>query len=162
MTPNEAFDIYGRGYMDEEDFIQDCYLAVLEYPAIKEEVLYKEVAKRHRQEFNRHFQEAPHLYNDEGECIDDDIYLVDYRTVEERGVREFNKELKEKGLMLAKIIRSYHKLFKQVFTGSYHKSDTFLKKLRIGGACVDKEFIFNTGSHLVSFSKRKRKGVDGY
>ena len=41
---------------------------------------------------------SPHLYNDDGECIDDDIYFVDQSTVEQGGVCEspVTDEMKEK------------------------------------------------------------------
>lgn len=41
---------------------------------------------------------APHIYNDDGECVDDDLYYIDQTTVEQGEVREspVTDEMKEK------------------------------------------------------------------
>lgn len=127
MTPEKAFEVYGKGYFSKDDFIQDCYLALLEHPDLEESILFKEVAKKHKKEHSEQYRIAPHLYNEDGECYDDDIYFVDKRTIEERGVREFNTELKEKGLKLAKVMRCYDSLFKQVFIHKTHLSTSIIK-----------------------------------
>lgn len=69
---------------------------------------------------------APHLYNDDGECVDDDVYYVDQSTVEQGEVREspVTDEMKEK---VAAIVTTRN-LICRIFNCTYNTS-SFLTSL---------------------------------
>lgn len=82
MTPEEAYQIYGSSLIEKDDFIQECWLATLENPNEKHEVLFKDIAKKMKKDV---YIKAPHIYNDKGECVDDNVYFIDKSTVEQFG-----------------------------------------------------------------------------
>lgn len=58
---------------------------------------------------------APSLYNEDGECLDDDLYFVDPNTVEQFGERKgISDDLREKGLKVAHIMNNLNKLINRL------------------------------------------------
>lgn len=73
---------------DTDDLLSETALYIWENKIPEEKyseaitVCYKKLAK---DELKHQTNRAKSLYNDDGECIDDDIYFVDERTVEQFG-----------------------------------------------------------------------------
>lgn len=112
MTPEEAYKMYCSSMVDKDDFIQECWLAVLEHQNEKPEELFKVVGTRMRKQVTADvLVKAPHIYNDDGECVDDDVYFVDQSTVEKYGEgKRLDDNIIEQGKLLAKTIQTVAKM----------------------------------------------------
>lgn len=84
--------------------------AIVKYARIK---VFGDEAKHQR-------ARAPHLYNDDGECVDDDVYYVDQSTVEQGEVREspVTDEMREK---VAEIVKTKRYISALYCTNTYNK-----------------------------------------
>lgn len=127
MTPEEAYGRYCSFLVDKDDFIQECWLAVLENPNEKQEILFKNVGNKMRKQVNAEVAvKAKHLYNEEGECVDDNIYFVDKSTVEQYGEgRRVDEELIEKGKKLSKSVGVLMCLVRSCYKEGDSKFDAF-------------------------------------
>lgn len=125
MTPEEAYQIYCSSLVEKDDFIQECWLATLENPNEKPEVLFKNIGNRMRKQVNADIAvKAPHIYNDNGECVDDDIYFVDQSTVEKYGEgRRVDENLIEQGKKLSKTLNILMRLMGMCYKVNKKASD---------------------------------------
>lgn len=127
MTPEEAYQIYCSSLVEKDDFIQECWLAALENPNEKSEILFKNVGNKMRKQVNAEVGvKANHIYNEDGECVDDNIYFVDKSTVEQYGEgRRVDEELIEKGKKLSKSVGVLMCLVRNCYKEGDSKFDVF-------------------------------------
>lgn len=83
-----------------EDVEQEAIVIALEHPEIESVEIICKLAKKKilGTEAKHQINRAQSLYNDDGECVDDNIYFVDQSTVEQYGERksEVTDEQREK------------------------------------------------------------------
>lgn len=72
-------------YLDKQEYAQECWLAKLSDDSLSDDEISDIAIKKLKKEKSFDFKKAPHLYNEEGECIDDNYYFVDPSTVEQFG-----------------------------------------------------------------------------
>lgn len=130
MTPKEYYEKHCSSVIEKDDFIQECYLAMLENPKEEPAKLFKEVEKRLKKQANNDFYNtAPHLYNDDGECIDDEIYFVDKSTEEQYGSGrriDITEDTEKHAKQLCDTVDLIYKLFKSYDDWSVRTTSQFL------------------------------------
>lgn len=87
---------------------------------------------------------APHLYNDDGECVDDDVYYVDQSTVEQGAVREspVTDEMREK---VAEIVKTKRYISALYCTRKHHKPSNVADDIKIFCTKNFRNSIYRTG-----------------
>jgi len=72
-------------YLNKQEYAQECWLAKLSDDSLSDDEISDIAIKKLKKEKSFDFKKAPHLYNEEGECLDDNYYFVDPSTVEQFG-----------------------------------------------------------------------------
>jgi hypothetical protein len=105
-----------------DDLRQEIAVEMLVNPDADVQTIVKCVCKKVLGDEAKHQRaRAPHLYNDDGECVDDDVYYVDQSTVEQGEVREspVTDEMREK---VAEIVKTKRYISALYCTRKHHKT----------------------------------------
>ena len=133
ITPEQFYSKNCSSLIEKDDFIQDCYLVMLENPDKDKESLFKFVLSKHNKEKNEKiFKQAPHIYNDDGECIDDDIYYIDKSTTEKYGEgRRIDDKSLEYGRKIVKCTIALTQMIKGIYRTETvkEKKENYIERL---------------------------------
>ena len=89
-------------FIEQDEIINEAVICCLEN-GISEEQAVEICYKKLRKDSAKHdLKKTKSIYNDDGECLDDNYYFVDPKTVEQYGERKgIPDDLREKGLKVA-------------------------------------------------------------
>lgn len=89
-------------FIEQDEIINEAVICCLE-KGVSEEQAVEICYKKLRKDSAKHdLKKAKSIYNEDGECLDDNYYFVDPKTVEQYGERKgISDDLREKGLKVA-------------------------------------------------------------
>lgn len=134
-------DLLCKENQEKEDIKQDVALYLWEHQDEDIKTVCREIKnKRLGDEYKHQRMRAKSIYNDDGECVDDDIYFVDERTVEYNEEKSpVTDEQREKVYKLEECLQTIDKIASSYF---YSFMDGKIKR--------------DTGRKLISYQARQK------
>ncbi len=113
--------------LEPDELVSETYIFLAEHDCTPEQAVKAVIHKACAERVADKRMTAPHLYNDDGECIDDDIYFVDDRTVEHNERKSVvTDDQREDAKKMVRILNIY-KESQKIHVNCWHKKYVSLK-----------------------------------